>query len=129
MRSWLARLGGVFFHFRRDRDLADELNGHLEAHIDDNIRAGMAPDEARRQALLALGGITTAVETYRDRRSLPFVETTMQDIRYALRLLLKSPGYAISAIAVLAIGIGANTAVFSIVNGVLLKAFPYRDPQ
>src|SRR5258706_10948331 len=97
IRSFITRLGGVFFHLLRDRDLADELNGHLEAHIDDNIRAGMAPDEARRQALLALGGMSAVTESYRDRRTLPFVETTMQDIKYAIRLLWKSPTYTLAA--------------------------------
>ncbi len=129
MHEFISRLAGLFGRRRRDLDLADELNGHLVAHIDDNIRAGMAPDEARRHALIGLGGMTQVTEAYRDRRTLPFVETTMQDLRYALRLLWKSPGYALAAIAALAIGIGANTAVFSIVNGVLLKALPYSDPR
>jgi predicted permease len=129
MRRWLIRLGGSFGTAQHDRDISDELSSHLEAHIADNIRSGMTPDEARRNALLTLGGLTQAAETCRDHRTLPFVETTMQDIRYALRLLVKSPGYALAAIAALAIGVGANTAVFSIVNGVLVKAFPYRDPS
>src|SRR5215831_7966953 len=129
MRRWLIRLGGLFGRARRDRDLADELNSHLDAHIADNLRAGMTPDEARRDALLKLGGLAQATEAFREQRALPFVEKTMQDLRYALRLLVKSPGYAIAAIAALAIGVGANTAVFSIVNGVLVKSFPYRDPS
>src|SRR5215471_8830538 len=129
MRRWLLRLGGLFGHARRDHDLVDELNGHLDAHIADNIRTGMTPDEARRRALMALGGLAQVTEAYREQRALPFVEKTMQDIRYALRLLVKSPGYALAAIATLAIGVGANTAVFSIVNGVLVKSFPYRDPS
>ena len=128
LRATLQRLAAAF-RLRRDNEIAAELESHLLAHIDDNVRAGMTPDEARRQALLALGGMPSATESYSDQRSLPLLETTMQDIRYGLRLLLKSPTYTIAAIAVLAIGIGANTAVFSIVNGVLLKAFPYKDPQ
>jgi predicted permease len=129
MRSWLIRLGGLLVRRRHDRDLADELDGHIEAHVADNLLAGMTPDEARRDALLTLGGLTQAAEACREQRSLPFVEKTMQDIRYALRLLVKSPGYALAAIAALAIGVGANTAVFSIVNGVLVKSFQYRDPS
>src|SRR5215467_5663920 len=129
MRRWLIRLGGLFGRARRDRDLVDELNSHLDAHIADKLRAGMTPDVARRVALLELGGLAQAAEAFREQRALPFVEKTMQDIRYALRLLVKSPGYALAAIAALAIGVGANTAVFSIVNGVLVKSFPYRDPS
>ncbi len=128
-RSAVIRLLALVRRNRLGDDLADELDAHLRAHIDDNIRAGMAPEEARRQAVLALGGLPSTVEAYRDRRTVPFVETTMQDIRYALRLLWKSPVYTVAAVAALAIGIGANTAVFSIVNGVLLKSFPYKDPE
>jgi putative ABC transport system permease protein len=129
LRAWFTRLAGLFDRRRRDVNLSEELNSHLAAHIDDNIRAGMTPDEARRRAQIALGGLVQVSEAYRERRTLPFVEKTMQDIRYALRLLVKSPGYALAAIAALAIGVGANTAVFSVVNGVLVKSFPYRDPS
>src|SRR5690242_6626152 len=101
MRGWLLRVGGLFGKARRDQDLADELSSHLDAHIADNIRAGMTPDRARRDALLKLGGLASAAEAFRDQRTLPFVEKTMQDIRYALRLLVKSPGYALVAIAAL----------------------------
>ena len=125
IRVWLNRLFGLFGQRRRDRDLTDELTAHLDAHIAESVRAGMTLDEARRQALMALGGLSQVSEAHRERRTLPFVEKTMQDLRYAFRLLVKSPGYAIAAIAALAIGVGANTAVFSIVNGVLVKAFPF----
>src|SRR5262245_9587930 len=129
LRARLLRLRQLFGRSRSDREFSAELSSHLQAHIDDNLRAGMTPDEAKRQALIALGGLPSTIEAYRDQRGLPFVETTMQDIRYGLRLLWKSPTYTLAAIAALAIGIGANTAVFSIVNGVLLTAFPYKDPQ
>src|SRR5437762_12994588 len=102
MRSWLSRILGTFGKARQDHDFAAELDAHLEAHIDDNVRSGMTPAEARRQALCALGGISAATESYRERRTLPFVETTMQDIRYAFRLLWKSPTYTLAAVAALA---------------------------
>lgn len=129
VRVWLHRIVGCFNRRRRDRELYAELEAHLQAHVDDNLRAGMPRAEARRIALAALGGLAQTAESYRDRRSLPFLEKTIQDIRYALRLLRKSPAYTVTAIGVLAIGIGANSAVFSIVNGALLKAFPYTHPE
>ena len=128
LRASAARLMATVARRRKDDELAIELDAHLQAHIDDNIRAGMTPEEARRQALIALGGLPSTIESYRDQQSFAFVETTMQDIRYALRLLWKSPAYTLAAVAALAVGIGANTTVFSVVNGVLLKALPYEDP-
>ena len=129
IRAWFSRLAGCLRGRNDDRDLTDEISGHLHAHIDDNLRAGMTEDEARRCALLKLGGVDLVKEQYREQQGLPYVETTMQDFRYALRILWKAPGYTLAAIAALAIGIGANTAVFSIVHGVLLQSFPYKDPQ
>jgi putative ABC transport system permease protein len=126
-RSFATRLIATFA--RRESELSAELDAHLQAHVDDNVRAGMTLDEARRQALIALGGLAPTIEAYREQGRLPFVETTMQDIRYGLRLLWKSPTYTLAAVAALAVAIAANTAVFSVVNGVLLKAFPYKDPQ
>jgi predicted permease len=98
-------------------------------HIDDNIRRGMTPDQARREALVKLGGIDQTRQLHRDRRALPFLESFMQDLRFSLRSLRKSPGFTTVAILTLALGIGANTAIFTLINQVLLRKLPVRDPQ
>ncbi len=127
MRAWIARVFGFFSRKRRDADLADELSSHLDAHIDDNIRGGMTPDEARRDALLTLGGVAQTAAAYRDRRSLPFLETTMRDLRYALRMLRKAPGFSLAAIGILAVTIGANAAVYTLVDRLLVRPLPYPE--
>ena len=99
LRAWLSRLAGLFHKSRRDRELADELESHLQMHMDDNLRRGMTAEEARRQAHLQLGGVEQTKEIYRDRRGLPALETVLQDIRFAARMLAKSP--ALTAIVVI----------------------------
>jgi predicted permease len=127
-RRTLARLGGLFRHRARERELAAEIESHLALHIDDNLRRGLTPDEARRQARLALGG-EAMKEAYRDQGTVPFVEHTIQDIRLALRQLAKSPGLAATAVVVLALGMGGCLAVFGFVEAALLRPLPYRDPS
>ena len=90
LRAWLLRLGGLFQKHRRDSELADELESHLAMHIEDNLRAGMSAEEARRAALLKLGGLEQTKENYRERGGLPFLETLLQDLRFALRTFRKS---------------------------------------
>jgi len=127
IRAALARLAGVFGKHGADEDLRDELRTHLEMETAENIRRGMRPEEAHRQALLASGGLTLAAEAVRDQRGLPWLESVGADIKYAFRGLRHSPTFAAVVVVTLALGIGANTAIFSVVRGVLLKPLPHRD--
>jgi hypothetical protein len=129
LRALLLRLGGLLAKEPRDRELAEEMESHLQLHIEDNLRAGLSPAEARREAIMKLGGIEQTKENYRERRGLPLLETTFQDCRYALRLLQKNPGFSLVAALTLALGIGGNTAVFSVMNSVLLQNLPLPHPE
>ncbi|HEU4994143.1 MAG TPA: ABC transporter permease, partial [Gemmatimonadaceae bacterium] len=127
VRAALARMVGVFIRDRADEDLQDELQSHIEMETAENIRRGIAPDEARRQALLASGGLTQAAEAVRDQRGLPWLESLAADFKYAVRSLRHTRAFTVVVVLTLALGIGANTAIFSVVRGVLLRPLPHRD--
>ncbi len=129
LRAWFSRLGGLFGRDRRDHELADEIESHLQMHVDENLRRGMAPAEARRQALIQLGGVEQTKEAVRQQRGLPFADTLLQDLRFAARQLRKNPGFACTSIVVLAIGICASVSIFAFTDAALIKPLPYADPN
>src|SRR3954462_12428993 len=123
-----SRVRGLFHHRRDDAEFDDEMSTHLAMLVDDDIRRGRSPAEARRSAILRFGGPMQIKEQQHDGRGVPFVETTLQDIRYGLRALGKNRAYALVAVATLAIGIGAGTTGCSCVGAVLLRPRPDRNP-
>lgn len=128
-RAWGVRLSGMFNKERRDRELAEELESHLQMHVEDNLRSGMTAEEARRRALIELGGLEAAKEECRSRRGGPAVENLLRSLRYALRTLRRDPGFTSVAVLTLALGVGATTAIFSVVYATLFEPLPYPKPD
>src|SRR5438128_9261850 len=120
----LRRLASLFRRRGLEDDLDEELRSHLEMAVELNVRRGMAPEDARGEARRSFGGVEQTKENYRDQRGLPMIETTLQDLRFGFRMLRRSPGFSILAILCLILGIGANAAVFSWIEGILFRPYP-----
>jgi len=129
LRSAGLRWCNLFQKAQLDCELQDELMSHLELHIEDNLRAGMNPEEAPRNALVKLGGIEQTKESVRDHRGAPTLESFLRQLRFALRLLRRNPAFTSAAVLTLALGIGANTAIFTVVYAALLAPLPYPNPD
>ena len=128
LRSWALRLAGLFSKQKREDDFAAELEANLQLQIEDNLRRGMSPAEARRAALVQLGGLEQTRQAYRERGTIPVLEGMRQDLRFAVRQFVKNPGFACIAIVVLALGMAASIAIFAFVDATLLKPLPYWKP-
>ena len=129
LRRWLWRAADPFLRTRRERDLADEIESNIQIHTEDNIRAGMSPQEARRAALAKLGGVEPLKEHYRDQRGIPAAASIAQDLRYAARTLRRSPGIALVAVVTLAFGIAGPTVMFSMLKAWILDPLPFERPE
>ena len=128
LRVLFSRMFGLFGGAQREREIADELDSHVAMHIDDNLRAGMTPEQAGRDARLRLGGVEAAKQAHRERRTLPFFESVIQDLEFSIRQLRKSPGFTSTALLTLVLGLCASISIFAFVDAALVKSLPYRDP-
>jgi putative ABC transport system permease protein len=127
LRGIAVRLGGLLFAGRREREWRAEFESHVAMHMEDNLRAGMSAEAARRQALVEFGGLEAVQDSMRDQASFLWLDSALRDIRYAFRGLARSPAFALSSIASLTLGLGASLAVFTVADNVLVRPLPYRD--
>jgi hypothetical protein len=121
---FIQRFATLFCRRRLEDDLDAELRSHLEMAIELNIRKAMSSDQARQEALRCFGGVEQIKEMYRDQRGLPMLESTLQDLRFGFRMLRRSPGFSTLVVLCLTLGIGANAAVFSWLEGILFRPYP-----
>jgi len=128
LRRILARSRGLIAKRRLDRQLDEEIESHIQLHTDDGLRIGLSEDEARRRAIINLGGIQALKESWREQATFPGLESVWKDFVYAARNLRRNPAFAVVAILSLALGIGANTAIFTIADALLIKPIPARNP-
>src|SRR6266446_336800 len=124
LRSWLSRFLGLFQKSRRDAEMAEEIQAHVDLLIERNIAAGMSPEEARNAALRQFGRVEQTKEIAREQRVWTWADEFLQDIRFGARMLARSPGFSILAILCLTLGIGTNAAVFSWIEGILIRPYP-----
>jgi macrolide transport system ATP-binding/permease protein len=129
LRAWWQRMRGLSRDARRDQEQADEIESHIQMQTEENQRVGMSPSEARRMAILKMGGVERTRQAYRERDTLPLIENLLQDLRFAFRQLVKNPGFAVTAILILTLGIAASVALFAFVDAALLKPLPYAQPN
>jgi predicted permease len=129
LQEGLQRVRSFFQRRQRDTELDAEVAAHLELAVEENKRQGMSAEEARRQAMIRFGGVAQAKEQHREARGLPWLDVLMQDMRFTFRTLGRDRGFTVIAVIILGLGIGANTTVFSVVNTILLRPLPLRDPQ
>jgi hypothetical protein len=128
LRRFLMRLANVVTRRSADQRLQAEIAEHLALQTEANLRAGMSLDEARRQAALKFGGSQAIREDHQSEHGIPIIENLLFDLKYAVRMLLRSPGFATVAIATVALGVGATTAIYSVIDATLLHPLPYPDP-
>ena len=129
LRVLLARCAGFFTQKKADRELNDEIHAHLDLLEEENRRKGMTGAEARNAALREFGGVAQMRETYRETGGIRLLESFFQDVRYGARMLRRNPGFAVTVVLLLALGIGANSAIFSGIDAIMLRLLPVKDPQ
>lgn len=128
LRGWTRRFSGFLTRKEWDKDIAEEFDSHLQLQIADNLRSGMTPEQARRDALLKAGSLAAATEAYRDRSTVPVFEHLLSELRFTVRQLVKRPGYSLTAVFVLALGMAVCAAIFAFVDAALIQPIPYREP-